>query len=425
MERGYTEKELLSAGLIIEAEGGKTHDRFRGKLMFPILDARGRITGFGARVLDDSLPKYINSPQTPLFDKSSTLYGINLAKDAIRQQDLAVIVEGYMDVITAHQNDFKNVVASMGTAVTEKQVSILKRLSKNMALALDADAAGEEAMLRCVDYENTLDAEIKVIILPAGKDPDDVIKEDARAWQKLVAEALPIVDYTFNKVASELDLTKAGGKSLAVDKLLPIIAEIKNDTRRDHYLTKLAELTGTSYHNLEAALSRIKPDRRIRESKSEAMAHAVQPLRSNPKEEYCLALLLQHPELKHRTEGLLPEYFENSENREIFIAWQQSDKIELVKERLAPAIHEHLDSLITRNLLGTNLEQKYAECALELREKFLRSLTTKIEAVLALEAQSGGTVAELAKLKELGIEVNSQLGEVLAQKSRRRLEQRG
>jgi len=468
ISKGYTEGELLTAGLIIEAEGGKTHDRFRNKLMFPIADARGRITGFGARALDDSLPKYTNSPQTPVFDKSGTLYGLNLAKDAIRQQDLAVIVEGYMDVITAHQNGFTNVVASMGTAVTEKQINTLKRLSKEMVFALDADAAGAEAMLRVeqtstealsedilpvpdrdpnrppvplneaqvrrdqkygriLTYAGIPDVEVKVIILPSDKDPDDVIKENVKTWQKLVAEALPIVDYTFNKVTSGLDLTTAKGKSSAVDKLLPIVAEIKDPVRQSHYLQKLARLLQTSERSIEAALARIRP-KQVRGRAEEPKPKAVTPvtsLVSSPKEEYCLALLLQHPELKHREEGLLPEYFENSENREIFIAWQQSDKIESVKERLEPAIHEHLDSLITRNLLSTNLEQKYAECALELRERFLRSLTTKIEAVLALEAQSGGTVAELAKLKELGIEVNSQLGEVLAQKSRRRSEQRG
>ena len=425
MDRGYPESELLTAGLIIEAEAGKTHDRFRNRLMFPIHDARGHITGFGARTLDDSLPKYINSPQTPIFDKSSSLYGINLATAAIRQQNLAVIVEGYMDVITAHQNGFHNVVASMGTAVAEKQVSNIKRLTKNITLALDADAAGEEAMLRGVDYENTLGAEVKVIILPSGRDPDDVIREDVTIWQKLLEEALPVVDYTFNKVTSELDLTKAKDKSSAVDKLLSIIAEIKNDIRRDHYLTKLAELVGVSYHNLEAALSRIKPDRRVREPKEEAIARAKHPLLSSPIEEYCLALLLQHPELKHRQEGLSPECFENSENREIFIAWQRSEKIESLKEGLEPATHEHLDSLLTRNLLSTEIEQKYAECALRLREKFLRSLAAKIEAVLALEAQSGGRAADLAKLKEQGIEVNIQLGEVFAQKSRRKLEQMG
>ncbi len=426
IDKGYTEKELLDAGLIIEAEGGKTHDRFRNKLMFPISDARGNIIGFGARVLDDSLPKYINSPQTPIFDKSGTLYGLNLAKDAIRQQDLAVIVEGYMDVITAYQNGFNNAVASMGTSVTERQVSTLKRMSKNITLALDADAAGEEATLRAVGFENTLDAEVKVIILPQGKDPDDVIKEDVKNWQKLLAEALPIIDYTFDKVTSELDLTTAKGKSLAVDKLLPIIAEIKDPIRQAHYLQKLARLLQVSEHSIEAALARIRPKQvkgRIEQPAPE-IAPRLHPILSSPKEEYCLALLLQHPELKKRAEQLSPEYFQNSENREIFIAWQRSGKIESIKEGLEPAMHEHLESLLTRNLSSTKIEQRYDECTLNLREEYFRSLARKIEAVLALEAQSGGKAAELAKLKEHGMEVNIQLGEVFAQKSRRRLEQR-
>jgi len=422
-ERDYTEKEMITAGLVIEPEGKKPHDRFRNKLMFPILDIRGQITGFGGRALDDSMPKYTNSPQTPLFDKSGTLYGINLAKDAIREQDTAVIVEGYMDVITAHQNGFNNAVASMGTAVTEKQVGILKRLTRNMALALDADAAGEEATLRTVGYENTLDAEIRVIILPKGKDPDDVIKDDIENWRKLVAAAVPIVDYTFDMATAGLDLNTAKGKASARDRLLPIIGEIKDNVRRAHYLQKLAGLLRVSERDLEADLARIRPKQvRRRTSAPEPKAAVPAPI-SSPKEEYCLALLLQHPELKSQDEGLEPEHFENSENREIFIAWRQSAKIEAIRKKLEPAIHEHLDSLATRQLLSNNLEQKYAWCALDLREKSLRSLKHKQEAVLAIEAQSGGTVAELAKLKELGIEVDSQLAGVV--KSRRRLEQRG
>jgi DNA primase len=420
-ERDYTEKEMLTAGLIIEAEGGQTHDRFRNKLMFPILDIRGRITGFGGRALDDSMPKYTNSPQTPLFDKSGTLYGIHLANDAIREGDAAVIVEGYMDVITAHQNGFKNAVASMGTAVTERQVNILKRLTRNLALALDADAAGEEATLRAVGYENTLDAEVKVIIMPEGKDPDDVIKEDAKTWQKLVAEAIPIVDYTFDRATAGLDLTTAKGKAAARDRLLPIIGEIRDNVRRSHYLQKLAGLLNVSERNLEADLARLKPKQTSRQAKAPEPKAPAPGLISSPKEEYCLALLLQRPELKHKDEGLMPEYFENSENREIFIAWRQSDKIEAVREKLEPAIHEHLDSLASKKLLSNNLEEKYAQCVLELREKFLRSLATKIESVLALEAQSGGTAAELAKLEELGTEVNSQLGKIMTKKRQRRL----
>jgi len=415
-ERGYTQSELLTTGLIIEAETGKTHDRFRNKLMFPIFDIRGRITGFGARVFDNSLPKYLNSPQTPIFDKSGSLYGINLATATIRQQNLAVIVEGYMDVITAHQNGFNNVVASMGTSVTEKQVSTLKRLTKNTVLALDADTAGEEAMLRGVSHENTLDAEVRVIILPRSKDPDDIIKEDATMWQHLLEEALPVVDYTFKMVTSKLDLTTARDKSLAVDKLLPIIAEIKDMVRQAHYLQKLARLVKVSERSIEATLSRVKPSQGRPKAKE---SHALHPLMSNRLEEYCLALLLQHPELKESCQGPSPEYFQNTENREIFVAWQQVNNLPSLKEELDPAIWEYLDSLITKNLPANQIEQKYANCVLRLREKFLRDLEAKRGEILALAAEAGGIDAELAKLQEQGIEVSTQLGEVFNQKSQR------
>jgi DNA primase len=422
LERGYTESELLPAGLVVETEAGGTHDRFRNRLMFPISDVKGRITGFGARALDDSLPKYLNSPQTQIFDKSSSLYGINLATAAIRQQNMVVIVEGYMDVITAHQNGFNNVVASMGTAVTEKQVSAVKRLTKNMALALDADAAGEEAMLRAVGHENTLDAEVKVIILPKGKDPDDVIKKDTKTWQKLLEKALPVVDYTFNMVTSKFDLTTAKDKSLTVDKLLPIIAEIKDPVRQAHYLQKLARLVNVAERKLEAALKGIKPSpsrRRVEEPKPEAVAQALRPVFSSPVEEYCLALLLQHPELKAYPQHPLPEYFQNSEDREIFIAWQQVSDLSSLRDKLDPAIWEHLDYLLTKSLPPNQIEEKYADAVLRLREGFLRSLATKREAALALEAELGGTAAELAKLEEQGIEISLQLGEVFSQKRRK------
>jgi DNA primase len=420
IEKGHAEKDMLTAGLIIEGEEGKkSHDRFRDKLMFPIADARGRVIGFGARVLDDSLPKYINSPQTPLFDKSGNLYALHLAKEAIREKGLVVIVEGYMDVITAHQNGFSNVVASMGTSVTEKQVNTLKRITKNITMALDADEAGEEAMLRGVEFENALDAEVRVVTLSKGKDPDDVIKEDPDAWPQLLEKALPVVDFTFNMVAAGLDLTTAKDKSQAVEKLLPIIAEIKDPIRQAHYLQKLARLVQVSERYVEAALGKLKirPKRMAAAPKPEP---ELQPLLSNPVEDYCLSLLLQHPELKI-DEELLPEYFESSPNREIFIARRESAKIEELRDRLDPAVQEQLDALLGSSLSPNKIEEKYTECALRLRERYLRGLAVKIEAVLAQEAESGGKAADLAKLKEQGIEVNNQLGEVFARKKQWRL----
>lgn len=426
-EKGYTEKEMLDAGLISEGKEGKpSHDRFRHQLMFPIADARGRVIGFGARVLDDSQPKYLNSPQSPLFDKSGNLYALNLAKEAIREQGLAVIVEGYMDVITAHQNGFKNVVASMGTSVTERQVSTLKRITKNITLSLDADEAGEEAMLRGVEFENSLGAEVKVAILPQGKDPDDVIREDATTWPQLLEKAMPVVDFTFDMVAAGLDLTTAKNKSLAVEKLLPVIVEIKDPIRRAHYLQKLGGLVQVGERDIEAALSRLKTRPKwTPKAEPKPETAYLQPILSNRLEEDCLALLLQHPELKTEDEELLPEYFESSQNREIFIARQESAKIEELRDRLDPATHEYLDALLGKSLSNNRIAQKYVEYTLRLRERYLRNLATKIEAVLALEAESGGKAAELAKLKELGIEVSIKLREVFAQIRQRQLEQRG
>ena len=413
MERGYTGSELLEAGLLVTADDGKTHDRFRNKLMFPIGDARGHVIGFGARVLDESLPKYVNSPQTPVFDKSSNLYGINLATPSIRQHNLVVIVEGYMDVITAHQNGFTNVVASMGIAVTEKQVSMLKRLTRNIILVLDADAAGEEAMLRCIDYENKLDIEIKFVILPEGKDPDDIIKENPQTWQDFVSEALPVVVYTFTK-----------DETLAVDRLLPIIAEIEDDLRRDRYITKLEELTGIRYNKLEAAVNAIRTGKKVKKPKAEVVARAVKPLRSSPLEEYCLALLLQHPELKDRSDEIIPEYFENSENREIFNIWRQANDPSSLRDNLDSAVWEHLDTLINKNLSASQIEQRYTDCVLNLRKKFHQNREAQRAEVLALEAEVGGTAAGLAKLEEGGIEDSIQLGEVFAQKARKDQNQR-
>lgn len=413
-ERGYSDNELLVAGLVIESEDGGIHDRFRNRLMFPIYNNRGQIVGFGARVLDDTMPKYLNSPQTIVFEKSGCLYGINLAAAAIRQKDSMVIVEGYMDVITAHQNGFNNVVASMGTAVTERQIDILKRLSKNVVFALDADEAGEEAMLRSVSYENNLNAEVKIAVLPKGKDPDNVIKEDIKIWQKLLEESLPVLDYTFNMSIPQFNINTARGKSLLVDKLLPVINEMKDIVRRTHYMQKLARLAGISLYDLEVILGKKKLNHSKYDStKSEppVVAQVQYPL-SNKLEEYCLALVLQHPELKDRNEALVPEYFENAENREILALWQYTNDLSLLEDGLDSVVWEYLNSLVLKNIPGDQLEKRYANCVLRLREKYLRSLEVKKAEVLASEAEAGGTAAEIAKLREQGIEVSVQLGEI-------------
>jgi len=444
MSKGYEERELFEAGLIIEKEGGEgNYDRFRNRLMFPICDIQGRVTGFGARVLDESLPKYINSPQTPIFDKSGNLYGIDQAKLAARQKNLVIIVEGYMDVLRAHQHGWQNVVASMGTSVTERQVAIVKRSSKNIALSLDADAAGEEATLRSaevlvdslekkvtpiptwsglVKYENILNAEIKVIPLPQGKDPDKVIDESPDIWQNLVEQALPMLDFAFETIISKIDFNKAKDKSLAIQKLLPLVYEIKDPVRQAHYVQKLARRLTISESILAATL-RKSPAAKKRQRLSEAIEQSrfTQQLVSNPIEEYCLALLLQYPELRQAARGLSTEHFESTENRELFIKWQRTEDISKLKEKLDANLLEHLNYLMNKPILDENdWERQHAlnDCILSLQERFSRRLEAGRELMFNLTREKEGLNAELAKLDEEGIRSSEQLKEIFIKRGK-------
>ena len=383
LAREYSEKEILDAGLLVESEDGRTHDRFRNRLVFTIFDNRGRITGFGARVLDDSLPKYVNSPQTLVFDKSGTLYGINLAAQAIRQKNQAVMVEGYMDVITAHQNGITNVVASMGTAVTERQVNDLKKLTKNIVLALDADTAGEEAMLRCVDYENSLDIELKVVVLPEDEDPDSVIREDTGKWNDLLVKAMPVLDYVIQMSSSHLDMSSASGRKNLVDKILPYLQHVRNVTKQTHYVNMLSRVSGVKIDTISAAL--IQNRQSLRNTtippKRKSAIKVLETIGRNLIEEEILAFLLKHPEFKGKSAGLPAEYFENSENREIFIAWQESTDEEALKEKLDVILSDYLDTLSSKNILATKPNERYNEYVLRLKEDHLRSLARKGETV--------------------------------------------
>jgi DNA primase len=178
--------------------------------MFPITDIRGRVVGFGGRTLpsegqQENQPKYLNTAQAALFDKGSLLYGLDKAKEHIRREGSAVIVEGYMDAIAAHQHGYSNVVASMGTALTERQVRLLKRFTRDVVLALDADTAGQEATLRAIEYQQILGQDIRVAILPPGLDPDQAIRREPEDWPGILASAQPLLDYKFQAMSASLE----------------------------------------------------------------------------------------------------------------------------------------------------------------------------------------------------------------------------
>ena len=339
----YAVRDLEAAGLVILGERGTHYDRFRGRLMFPIRNRSGEVIGFGARTLTGEEPKYLNSPQTALFDKSGTLYGLDLAKDAIRAQNLAVIVEGYMDVIGAHQGGFKNVVASLGTALTEKQLGLLKRLTNRYALALDPDAAGEEATKRglqvarealgrktvpvpmgagLIGFEERLEAELLVIPMPPGKDPDELIHDDPAQWTSLVEHAEPLVDFNFRVMTQDLDLKTARDKSIAVKRLVPIIQEIGDAVQRAHYTQQLARLVQVPEQTIAQQMGGRGTRRAQRIMLPEEVATAA-PRTESKLEEYCLTLALRTPEHLPRVDFLEAEDFVAPEYRALFFALRE------------------------------------------------------------------------------------------------------
>lgn len=280
-ERGYDPADLALLGLVRQRENGTTYDYFRHRLIFPIRDVRGRVIGFGARALTaEQTPKYLNSPQTPLFDKGRNLFALELGRDAIRTQNRVVVVEGYMDAITAHQHNFSNVVASLGTALTANQIQLLNRYSPNITLALDADEAGQKAAERGLDtvlslqkelktarwerarqgksLANQQEGDIRVLVLPDGDDPDDLIRREPARWQKLVDTALPVMEFLIQRRARTSDLRDPIQKARVADDLLPMISEIESAVVRDYYVRQLARLLQTDERVLAQELVRQK-----------------------------------------------------------------------------------------------------------------------------------------------------------------------
>lgn len=251
-ELGYANNEIVEAGLASQNDKGRVYDRFRNRLMIPIRDDRGRIVGFGARALDpDDNPKYLNSPQSEVFDKSHLLFGLDVAKEAIRQSETAVIVEGYMDVIQAHQAGYLNVIAQMGTAMTESQLRlIVPRYASKIIMALDADAAGQNATRRSMevarqalqaDYTGKLSVDIRVMQITNGKDPDDFLRETPEQWSQIVDAARPVADFVIDLETAEL-ATDASlqARQRVAERVLPILSASENNLYTQENLQKLA-----------------------------------------------------------------------------------------------------------------------------------------------------------------------------------------
>lgn len=386
-DKKHTVQDLAQAGLLHVNESGWARDLFRGRLMFPIRNSSGELTGFGGRALKNANPKYLNTPRTPAFDKSRILYGLHLAKKEAHEKGL-VVVEGYMDVIAAHQHGYDNVVASMGTALTEHHVDAIRRLTSNVTMALDADAAGQQATLRSLEsswrvfqtqvagrskgttlYQQQPVLELKVAVLPTGKDPDDLIRDSSGEWSNLIENATPLMDYLLSALSAQVDSSTPQGKTRIVELMFPLIAAVPEPAQQDQYFQTLATHLGVTQETLKATIGRPAPVRPSRGPRSRAQpqsrgatASPFAKLDRDPLEDFCLALLLQNSELKKELDAIRPEYFQRLENREIFSQLLRESSAEGIKPEVGSSdsveindwidqeLTEHLGTLVSKSL---------------------------------------------------------------------------
>lgn len=271
LKKGHSIDDLVTAGLTIQKQGARAgssrghYDRFRGRIMFPIHDVHGTTVGFTGRVLvetEKSGGKYVNTPQSLLYDKSRVVFGLDKAKQTIRKSDLAVMVEGQMDVIGVWQSGMHNIVATSGTALTEHQIALLKRYTNNLAIAFDADEAGYKAAKRGIDLAREAGMDVKIIEVPDGTDPDDMVKNNPEAWQQAVDGAVLVMDWYFHRAFAGKDIANPKHKQAIANILLPEISRIPFAVEQDHWLQKLSGQLGVSADVLRDDMGRIVADQK-------------------------------------------------------------------------------------------------------------------------------------------------------------------
>jgi len=371
--RSVSVQELRDAGLVSERDSGGVYDRFRHRLVIPIHDERGRMAGFGGRVLRrDDVPKYLNSPKTALFDKGRILYGLDMARRDIRAQDQVVIVEGYLDVIGPYQAGFKNCVSPMGTALTEDQFRLIKRYSRRIILALDPDAAGQKATLRglqtaretleregdpifdsrgLMQVEGRLRADIRVTTLPDGLDPDEIALEDPGQWAQLVADAKPVVTHVMETLAARADVDDPKVKEEIANQVLPLIEDVKGSVEREAYRQRLARLLQVDERALVRRSSGGSPGRRRSfRPRQQLPASSLSPTDTTHRllEGACIKALLVDPTLVHFIDRAFREFELASLQPDDFSHTDFKETFKLVNQALDQDVESPMDYIQKR-----------------------------------------------------------------------------
>ena len=406
-KRGYSEQDLGEAGLISPRDSGGFYDRFRNRLMIPIRDENGRMAGFGARIVDpNDVPKFLNSPETPVFSKGHLLYGLDRARKPIRTADQAVIVEGYLDVIALHQAGYENVVSPMGTALTEHQLRLLKRFTRRIVLALDPDAAGQKAVLRgldaarqAMDRENEmgfdargllreearLQADLRVAAIPDGLDPDEIVARSKEEWARLIEKAKPIVTYVMETLAAGQNIIDPKVKNQIAAQVLPLIEDLPNALERDTYRQQLARMLRVDESALtgsQAQASSVKRSRGPQSGQAAQKQPAEKPktavtVSSNQRvEAYIIAVLYKKPELLYRLDRSLEEHkllklgiqdFEYTDHQMMFglirdaLEQDKTEQHEFVVESVPASLESLLQELDSQTEKSERMEGKLLE----------------------------------------------------------------
>ncbi|NLB71685.1 MAG: DNA primase [Chloroflexi bacterium] len=409
LAKGYTRDLILKAGLLSQGEDGRVYDRFRDRLIFPIRNPYRKMAGFGGRVLNpDDIPKYLNSPATDVFDKGRLLYGLDLARAGMRKLDQAVIVEGYMDVIGLHQAGFDNAVSPMGTALTEAQFNLVKKITTNIVLALDPDAAGQMATMRGLDtarkamdrseeltinsrgllqIERSLKADIRVTELPDGLDPDEIVLDAPERWQKILSEAKPIINYVMDSLAVGQDLSDPKVKREIADQVLPLLEDVASPIERDAYRLRLATLLRLDERTLVLTTNQVMRERsrnKRQELEKSPVASAIVSLarRNRPLEEFTLKHLLAEPESLYMINRSLVGFGLSELSRADFQDGDYQHLFDLLKQSLGQDEYEAIDylELKTPEIVEIiNLPEKPAGVQ---SENYVRSFKDRLRTIL-------------------------------------------
>jgi DNA primase len=318
-KRGYKPNEIKEAGLSSQRGG----DMFRGRIMIPLCDARGSIIGFTARILadDPDAPKYINTPQTVVYDKSRNVFGLHLAKESIRKTGYVVVAEGNLDVIQSHQAGVANVVASAGTAMTEQHLRELKRFTGDVRLSFDADRAGIAATERVIPIAQKTEVDLRIISLPEGQDPDDLIKKDVKQWTAAIEKAQEAPAWLIEKYETSLDLTTAAGKRVFTDALVGTIKSLRDPIEQEHYLKQIASLTDSSLQAVQAKMGKgvvEAPALKLKKPTPDSESDEKTSREHQKLQDHFLAMLLLQPKLRDLLKGLEQDMFTSDPARKLF-----------------------------------------------------------------------------------------------------------